>query len=82
MKLDRIKLNTAGLRQLLNSAGVSKELDRKAGRVAAAAGEGYAVDSETGGSRARSTVYPDTSAAAAAERTEMVLTKAIGAAHG
>lgn len=73
----QIKLNSAGVRQVLRSDGVRQELLRRANSIAAAArarapmyrGQQMEVetDSFTGSSRARATVFSPGGAAAEAE---------------
>lgn len=63
----RIVLNRKGVRDLLRSPQVKADLERRAKAIAAAAGPGHAVDSETGRNRARAAVFTDDPAAMAAE---------------
>lgn len=73
----RIKLNRAGMRQLLTSPGVLADVTGRAGRIAATAGPGFSVDSGVGPSRARAAVYTDGAEAIVAELYHRTLTTAI-----
>jgi hypothetical protein len=75
----KIVLNRKGIRELLRSPEVLRDLERRAHNVAAAAGIGYAVDSEVGPNRARASVRTDTIDAMIDEATERRLTKALDA---
>lgn len=75
----RIELNSAGVQQVLQSAGVAGDLAARAQRIAASAGEGFASSSTTGRRRALAMVWADTAAARRAEATEAALTRAIDA---
>ena len=55
----RLRINRAGIRQLLRSDGVRADLEHRAGRVAGAASRGdltYEVRSDVGAARARAAV--------------------------
>jgi hypothetical protein len=77
----RIKLNSAGVRQLLRSSEVMADLDARARRVAAAAGEGHEVQLWVGRNRARATVRTATFGAMRAEASRQTLTRAVDAAR-
>lgn len=77
----KIKLNSAGVKELLRSPGVQGDLRRRANAVAAAAGPGHVVHSETGRSRARAEVVTDTFEAMAREARDRNLTRAVGSAR-
>ena len=78
----RIELNRDGVAEILKSAGVLAELERRAHAIAAAAGDGFVVESSTGRSRARVRVYADTFEAKRAEAKDRALTRAIDAGRG
>lgn len=75
----KVKLNRRGMRALLTSSEVRGELEDRAQRIAASAGPGHRVDSETGRNRARAAVITDTTEARIAEATDRTLTRAIDA---
>ncbi len=74
-----LKLNSQGIVDLLRSDGVLRDLRARAERIAAVAGEGMAVDSDVGRTRARAWVWTDTPEAMVAEATNRKLTRAIDA---
>ncbi len=74
-----VKLNRKGIRDLLRSAEVRNDLERRAARIASAAGEGMESDSSTGKNRARATVWTDTYEARRAEADGFALSRAIDA---
>ncbi len=76
----RIKLNLPGINELMKSAPVQADLNARAARIAAAAGEGF----ESGPGRphpwiARAYVWAGTFEARRAEATDRALTRAIDA---
>ena len=73
----RVKLNSAGVRRLLQSPEVLADLVRRAESIAAAAGPGMEVDSEIGPTRARASVRTATPEAVEAEAESRALTRAI-----
>lgn len=75
----RIKINRQAARELLRSPEVLDDLDRRARRIAAAAGPGHEVISRVGRRRARSTVITTDPAAMAREASGRALTRAIDA---
>lgn len=75
----RVKLNSAGVRELLRSSGVQTDLQRRARAIAAAAGDGFEVDTQVGSVRARASVRSATLDAHVAEATDRALTRAIDA---
>lgn len=75
----RVKVNRAAIRALLKSPEVADDLDRRARRIASAAGTGFEVDSRIGSNRARSSVRTETFEARRAEATGRSLTRAIDA---
>lgn len=78
----RIELNHNGIRELLRSRAVLRDLTRRAHNIAAAAGPGHEVDSEVGPRRARADVRTATFEAMEAEATNRNLTRAIDAGRG
>lgn len=78
----RIVLNHAGVRELLRSPEVQRDLERRAQNIAAAAGEGMEVSTERGATRARATVITATFEARYREATDRALTRAIDAGRG
>lgn len=77
-----IKLNTAGVRELLRSEEVRRDLEERAQRMAEAAGEGFEASSSIGTTRAHATVRTASFAARKAEATDRALTRAIDAGRG
>lgn len=75
----RIEMNGKGIRALLQSAGIRADLERRAARIAAAAGEGFTSNGYTGRNRARAGVVTATSAARRAQAEDKALTRAIDA---
>lgn len=51
-----VKANSAGIRALLKEPGVLDDLEARAERVRAAAGDGYETSSRVGATRARASV--------------------------
>lgn len=81
MAIEGLKLNRAGMRELLRSEGVLEELRRRAEEIADRAGDGMEVDAEIEANRARASVRTESFGAMAAEATDRVLTRAIDAAR-
>lgn len=77
-----IELNSAGMAELLRDDGVRQDLERRARRIAAAAGPGMAVQSSRGRRRALAMVWTDTPEAKRAEAKDRKLTRAIDAGRG
>lgn len=75
----RIVLNRQGVRDLLRSHEVSADLERRAKRIANAAGDGMEVEATTGRNRARVSVRTATTEAILAEAKERTLTKSLDA---
>ncbi len=78
----RIKLNSKGVRDLLRSTEMQNDLKRRAGRIAAAAGEGHRVEVGTTRKRARAVVITETFEAMRAEATDRSLSRSIDAGRG
>lgn len=75
----RIVLKRDGPRRLRKLPEVKADLERRAQRIAAAAGPGMETDSDVGRTRARASVRTTTNAARRAEATDRALTRAIDA---
>lgn len=77
----RLELDHDGIAQLLKSSEVAAECEAAAGRIAAAAGDGFEVSGPWragfGGGRAAYSVRTATQAAREAEATEKALTVAV-----
>jgi len=78
----RFEMNPNALREILRSDEVLGDLRRRGEAVAAAAGPGHRVETETGPNRARVAVITDTIPAMIAEARDRRLTRAIDAARG
>lgn len=63
-KLLKFELNSAGVQELLKSAGVQAAVNDAASRKAAQAGDGYSYESKVGSKRAYANIYPATKEAA------------------
>lgn len=77
-----IKLNRAGVRELLRSKEVQDDLAARAERIAAAAGDGFDASSFVGANRARASVMAVSIEARIAEAKDRTLTRAIDAGRG
>lgn len=78
-----IKLNAQALREIRNSPEVVAELEARAQRIAAAAGDGMEVKpTETGKNRARVAVVTATPSAMYREAKDRALTRALDAGRG
>jgi hypothetical protein len=75
----RIEMNPAGVRELLRSTEVQRELARRAESIARAAGEGMEVRSTLGRNRARAVVITATKDARIAEAAHRTLSRALDA---
>lgn len=80
--MGKLKLNKAGVRQLLKSPEMQAVMTARAKRIAAAAGPGHAVEPDNTGDRARATVVTRSYAAKKAEAKNRNLTRAIQAGRG
>ena len=77
-----IKLDAAGMRELLRDEGVKADLARRARNIAAAAGPGMSTSSSRGRNRALAMVWTDTPEAMRAEAKTRKLTRSIDAGRG
>lgn len=78
----KIVVNRKGVRELLRSPEVQRDLERRADQIASAAGPGHIVDSERGPNRARASVRTDTIEAMVDEAEHRTLTRALDAGRG
>jgi hypothetical protein len=78
---DSVKLVSKGMRELLRSDEVRQDLEKRAKRVAAAAGPGHESSSTIGRTRALAMVWTGTPEAMVAEATDRTLTRAVDAAR-
>lgn len=74
-----IKINSAGVKALLNDAGVLADLEARGERIAAAAGDGVETNTVRGKDRPSVFIRTETNAARAAEAEDRALTRAINA---
>jgi len=72
-----IKLNRAGVRELLRSAEMRQICVEQAQAIAARAGNDYATDSRTGVNRVNASVYPATAEASRDNMKNNTLLKAV-----
>lgn len=80
---EKLKLNSAGIRECLFSPMTISTISGIAGRIASAAGDGMEVRSlERGGNRPRVAVVTATFEAMHAEATTRALTRAVDAGRG
>jgi hypothetical protein len=77
-----IRLNHAAMRDILRSPRVLADLERRAERIASAAGPGHEVESEVGRNRARAAVITSSFEAMHREATSRSLTVAMDAGRG
>ena len=75
----KVKLNKAGMRDLLRSDEMRRDLDRRAAAIAATAGDGMAHATTVGRNRALAMVWTATFEAMRAEAVDRKLTRAIDA---
>jgi DUF1365 family protein len=75
----RVELNKAGVKALLRSPEMQRDLRRRAEAIASAAGPGHEVDVEVTGTRTRATVVTATHEARRGEAVDRSLTRAIDA---
>lgn len=77
----RVVLHNDGFDQLRRSSGVVDDLKQRAGRVQGAAGDGFAIEDNSGAKRSRITVITDSYAAKRRQARDAVLERAIDAAR-
>ena len=77
-----LRLNSAGMREMLKSSGVLADVTARAERVAEAAGTGMEASSLIGKTRARASDVTATTEARSNEATGKALTRAFGQAAG
>ena len=77
MTLERIELDSAGVRELLRSAALADHLKSIADSVASAAGPGFVSSVEIQSTRARASVHTATHEAMRAEHYHRGLTRAL-----
>lgn len=75
----RVKLNSRGVRELLRSDEVKRDLEARAERIAAAAGPDMATEVTVGAQRVRAVVYTATPHAMASEAKHGRLSAALDA---
>lgn len=77
----RIQWNLAAFRELRTDPGIVADIEERASRIAAAAGDGHEVNVSTSGGRgrARASVVTATADAMRSESEDMTLTSAIDA---
>jgi hypothetical protein len=78
---DSVKIVSRGMRELLRSDEVRRDLEKRAKRIAAAAGPGHESSSTIGRTRALAMVWTDTPEAMHAEAINRALTRAVDAAR-
>lgn len=79
MARTRIKLNRRGVRDLLRSEPVRKDMERRARNIAESAGPGHEASSVVGRNRARASVITTTREARLAESRSGRLSGAVNA---
>lgn len=77
--LTGIVINHDAIHELLTGPEIQADLQARAERIAAAAGDGHEVEVSNGKNRARRTVRTATTEARIAEATDQTLTRAIDA---
>lgn len=77
----KVDIKRAGIRRLLKEPGVAADLARRARSVAAAAGPGHGVRTDTGRNRVRAAVVTESFPAMRKEATARNLTRAVDAAR-
>ena len=75
----KVKINSAGARAVLKSAGVQADLDARADRIAAAAGSGYEASTYPWRTRGRSSVITGNGAAMRDNSRNQTLLRAVNA---
>lgn len=77
-----VKINRAAVRKLLKDQALLADLERRAAKIAAAAGPGFESDGRIGRTRARAMAYTTDAQSMRAEATDRALTRAIDAGRG
>lgn len=75
----RIEMNSKAIGDLLKSPEIQADLQSRADKIAAAAGEGMLATVKVGMTRARASIITDTIAAKRAEAKDRALTRALDA---
>lgn len=75
----KVKLNPAGIKDILKSGEVLKDLATRAVAIADAAGPGFETDLDVGSTRARASVRTTDEESRKAEAQDRALTRAIDA---
>lgn len=78
MRVERVKLQIRGIREVLKSPGATKEVARRANRAAQAAGEGFGYVVKPGRYTARAYVQTEDSTGEKRQADEAVLERAMG----
>lgn len=73
----KVKLNGAGVRELLKSPEMQTVLETKATQIVQSAGSGYEIDRYTGVNRVNVGIYPATKAARSDNYRNNTLLKAV-----
>lgn len=73
-----VELNSAGIQELLKSSEIQAACTEQAKKVASRAGDGFAVDSYIGKTRANAMVFAETAEANKRNMQENTLLKALG----
>lgn len=74
----KYKPNSAGLREVLASAGAASLVSTHAERIAAECGDGFVASQRMGKTRQRAIVYPDTWSAKHRDARENVMVRVLG----
>ena len=78
----RLKLNNKGFRELRNHPNVIADLERRANRIADAAGEGFEARAMEGRNRGRASVFTADFYGRRKQSKENVLQRALNAGRG
>lgn len=73
----KVKLNSAGVRELLKSSEMQAVLEAKATQIVQSAGPGYEIDRYTGVNRVNVGIYPATKSARSDNFRNNTLLKAV-----
>jgi hypothetical protein len=79
MGVDRLKVDRKAVKALLRSPEIRAELRARAGRIAAAAGDGFEARTSTGRTRARAVVITTDDVSRRAQAEDRALSKALTA---